>query len=479
MASLLSNLSWKFAERIASQAVSFVVSIVLARILAPSDYGAIAMVMIFVTLANVIAEGGFSSALIQKKDADKLDFSTVFYFSLVFSIVLYVILYVAAPSISLFYGNGYEVLTPVLRVIGIQVIIYAVNSVQQAYVSKKMMFQKFFWSTLVGTIVSAILGLAMAYSGCGIWALVGQQLSMTVTNVLVLYIVTRKLPGLMFSFERLKGLFNYGAKILGASLLVSLFLDLRSLIIGKLYSAKDLAFFDRGRQFPNLIVVNVNSSVGAVLFPKMSEQQDDTQKIKETCRMSIRFSSFVMMPLMMGLAACGGPLIRLLLTDKWIDCVPFLQLFCIIYMFYPMHTANMQAIKALGHSGTFLKLELLKKIIELICLVLVMKISVIAIAVNMAILTTLFTFINAFPNVKYLNYSFVEQMKDITPPIVMSTIMGVSVYLLGQLLTFSDYLNLLVQIIVCISIYVSLSILTKNAEMKFILKLLFKSKLHG
>lgn len=479
MASLLSNLSWKFAERIASQAVSFVVSIVLARILAPSDYGAIAMVMIFVTLANVIVEGGFSSALIQKKDADKLDFSTVFYFSLVFSIVLYAILYIAAPSISRFYGSGYEVLTPVLRIIGIQVIIYAVNSVQQAYVSKKMMFQKFFWSTLVGTIVSAILGLVMAYSGCGIWALVGQQLSMTVTNVLVLYIVTRKLPGLMFSFERLKGLFNYGAKILGASLLVSLFLDLRSLIIGKLYSAKDLAFFDRGRQFPNLIVVNVNSSVGAVLFPKMSEQQDDTLKIKETCRMSIRFSSFVMMPLMMGLAACGEPLIRLLLTDKWIDCVPFLQLFCIIYMFYPMHTANMQAIKALGHSGTFLKLEFLKKIIELICLVLVMKISVIAIAVNMAILTTLFTFINAFPNIKYLNYSFVEQMKDIVPPIVMSTIMGVSVFLVGNLLVFSDYFNLLVQIIVGISIYVTLSILTKNAEMKFILKLLFKSKLHG
>lgn len=366
MASLLSSLSWKFAERIASQAVSFVVSIVLARILAPSDYGAIAMVMIFVTLANVIVEGGFSSALIQKKNADKLDFSTVFYFSIVFSIVLYAILYIAAPSISRFYGDGYEVLTPVLRVIGIQVVIYAVNSVQQAYVSKKMMFQKFFWSTLVGTIVSAILGLVMAYTGCGIWALVGQQLSMAVTNVLVLYIVTKKLPGLMFSFERLKSLFDYGAKILGASLLVSLFLDLRSLIIGKLYSAKDLAFFDRGRQFPNLIVVNVNSSVGAVLFPKMSEEQDDTKRIKETCRMSIRFSSFVMMPLMMGLAACGEPLIRLLLTDKWIECVPFLQLFCIIYMFYPIHTANMQAIKALGHSGTFLKLELLKKIIEII-----------------------------------------------------------------------------------------------------------------
>lgn len=478
MASLLSNLSWKFAERIASQAVSFVVSIVLARILAPSDYGAIAMVMIFVTLANVIAEGGFSSALIQKKDADKLDFSTVFYFSIAFSIVLYVTLYFAAPYISLFYGEGYEILTPVLRVIGLQVIIYAANSVQQAYVSKKMMFQKFFWSTLIGTIVSAIIGLAMAYSGYGIWALVGQQLSMAITNIIVLYLVTRKLPGVMFSYERLKGLFNYGAKILGASLLVSLFLDLRSLIIGKLYSAKDLAFFDRGRQFPNLIVVNVNSSVGAVLFPKMSEQQDDNQKIKETCRMSIRFSSFVMMPLMMGLAACGEPLIRLLLTNKWIDCVPFLQLFCIIYMFYPMHTANMQAIKALGHSGTFLKLEVLKKAIELICLFLVMRISVIAIAVNMAILTTLFTFINAIPNIKYLNYSFVEQMKDILPSIVMSTTMGTIVYFLGRLLPFSDLLTLVIQIIVGISIYVILSLLTKNAEIEFLINLILKRKHH-
>ena len=275
MSSTLTNLSWKFAERISSQLVSFVVSIVLARILAPSDYGAIAMVMIFVTLANVIVEGGFSSALIQKKDADKLDFSTVFYFSVVFSILLYAVLYISAPYISRFYGKDYAILTPVLRVIGLQVIVFGVNSVQQAYVSRKMMFKKFFWSTLVGTIMSAGVGLIMAYSGYGIWALVGQQLTSAITNTFVLYLVTRKLPGLMFSFKRLKGLFGYGAKILGASLLVSLFLDLRSLIIGKIYSAKDLAFFDRGRQFPNLIVTNINSSVGAVLFPKMAQEQDN------------------------------------------------------------------------------------------------------------------------------------------------------------------------------------------------------------
>ena len=282
MSSTLTNLSWKFAERISSQLVSFVVSIVLARILAPSDYGAIAMVMIFVTLANVFVEGGFSSALIQKKDADKLDFSTVLYFSVVFSIILYAVLYISAPYISRFYGKDYEILTPVLRVIGLQVIVFGVNSVQQAYVSRKMMFKKFFWSTLVGTIVSAAVGLIMAYSGYGIWALVGQQLTSAITNTFVLYLVTRKLPGLMFSFKRLKGLFGYGAKILGASLLVTLFLDLRSLIIGKIYSAKDLAFFDRGKQFPNLIVANINSSVGAVLFPKMSQEQDNKERIKQT-----------------------------------------------------------------------------------------------------------------------------------------------------------------------------------------------------
>lgn len=478
MPSTLTNLSWKFAERIASQLVSFVVSIVLARILEPSDYGSIAMVMIFVTLSNVFVEGGFSSALIQKKDADKLDFSTVFYFSIVFSIFLYVILFFVAPYISRFYGDGYEILTPVLRVIGLQIIVYGANSVQQAYVSKKMMFKKFFWATLIGTIVSACIGLAMAYLGFGIWSLVGQQMAMVITNTIVLYLVTRKLPGLMFSFQRLKGLFSYGAKILGASLLVSFFLDLRSLIIGKLYSAKDLAFFDRGRQFPNLIVTNINSSVGAVLFPKMSQEQDDKIRVKQLCRNSIRFSSFVMMPLMMGMAVCAEPLIRVLLTDKWIESVPFLRLFCIIYMFYPIHTANMQAIKAIGKSETFLVLEIIKKLLELISLLLVMKISVMAIAINMAVLTTLFTFINAYPNIKYLDYSFKEQMNDMLPSLLLSTIMAILVYGIGLILPISDLGVLIVQVLFGIAFYSTLSYLTNNPEFKYLYELIVSNISH-
>lgn len=477
MSSTLSNLLWKFAERISSQLVSFVVSIVLARILAPSDYGTVSMVMIFVTLANVFVEGGFSSALIQKQDADKLDFSTVFYFSIFLSIILYIVLYISAPYVALFYGDDYEILTPVLRVIGLQIIIYGANSVQQAYVSKQMMFRKFFWSTLAGTLVSALVGLLMAYYGYGIWALVSQQIVMTVVNTLVLYLVTRKLPGLMFSFKRLKGLFVYGAKILSASLLTTLFIDIRSLIIGKVYSPKDLAFFDRGRQFPSLIVANINSSVGAVLFPKMSQEQGDKQRVKQICRDSIRFGSFLMMPLMMGLAVCAEPIVRLLLTDKWIQCVPFLQLFCIVYMFYPMHTANIQAIKALGHSGTYLKLEIIKKTIELICLLLVMKISVKAIAVNMVVLTSLFTLLNAYPNIKLLGYSFKEQMKDILPSTINSLIMAFVVYIIGEILSLSDIYLLFVQVISGFLIYIVLSYLFSNKELKFIYSILL-SKIH-
>lgn len=478
MASTLSNLLWKSAERLSSQLVSFAVSIVLARILLPSDYGMVSMVMIFVTLANVFVESGFSSALIQKKDADILDFSSVFYFSIFVSVILYAILYITAPYVALFYGKEYAILAPVLRVIGIQIIIYGVNSVQQAYVTKHMMFRKFFWSTLSGTIVSACIGLTMAYLGYGIWALVGQQLSMSLMNTLVLFLVTRKLPGLIFSFNRLRGLFTYGVKIFGASLLTTLFLDLRSLIIGKIYSPKDLAFFDRGRQFPNLIVANISSSVGAVLFPKMSQEQDDKEQVKQICRNSIRFGSFIMMPMMMGLAVCAEPFVRLLLTDKWIQCVPFLQLFCIIYMFYPMHTANMQAIKALGYSGTYLKLELIKKIIELIGLLIVMRISVSAIAINMAILTALFTFLNAYPNIKLIGYSFKEQMADILPSFAISFIMAILVYIIGILLPIKDIYLLMVQIISGVLIYIILSYILHDTELKYIYTLLLKKKQH-
>lgn len=473
---VVSNLAWRFAERITAQVVTLVVSIVLARLLNPSHYGLVAMVTVFITIANVFVQDGFGSALIQKKNADELDFSSVLILNVALSILLYLLLFFAAPFISSFYGEGYEQLTPVLRVLSLRLILSAINSVQQAYVSRKMIFKKFFWATLLGTITSAVVGIWMAYSGFGVWALVAQYLTNTTIDTVVLQISLNKWPKLRFSFERIEGLFSYGWKILGASLLNNGYQELRTLLIGKLYTSADLAYYSKGKQFPELLVININTSIGSVMFPKMSKEQDDINKLKETTRQSIRFSSYVLSPIMFGLAAVATPFISLLLTDKWLFAVPFMQLYCLFYLAQPIHTANMQAIKALGKSDTFFKLEIIKKTIELITLMAVMKISVLAIVISATILNWLFVFVNSYPNNKLLHYSVKEQIKDISPPIVMGFAMAAVVLLCGKL-ELPQMLLMAIQIIVGVVTYAGLSFLSRNKEFTYLLNMIKKAVL--
>ncbi len=465
---LISNLFWKFAERITAQLVTTVVTIILARILEPSHYGIISIVTIFISIANVFVSDGLGSALIQKKDADALDFTSILYFNVLLSVVLYCVLFLVAPIITSFYGNGYEILTPVLRVLSFRLILSAINSVQQAYISKKMIFKKFFWATLLGTVLSAVVGIVLALKGFGVWALVAQYLTNTTVDTIVLGLSLQKKPLLQFSWKRVKDLVGYGSRILGTNLLITGYQELRALIIGKVYSSSDLAYYDQGRKYPNLIVANINTSIGAVLFPKLSDEQDDIKKIKATTRNSIRFSAFIMCPMMLGLAVVAEPFVKLVLTDKWLPCVPLLQMFCIIYLFQPIHTANMQAIKAMGRSDVYLKLEIIKKIIELVVLIFTMFISVNAIAVGMAIMTTAFTFINAYPNIRLLNYGFKEQMIDIAPTIVKSLGMAIIVYLVGKL-NLEPFPLLCIQVITGILIYVGLCRLTNCYELSYVL----------
>lgn len=470
---LISNLSWKFAERITAQLVTFVVSIILARVLDPSHYGLISIVTIFITLANVFVSDGFGSALIQKKDADILDFSTVLYFNIAFSILVYIVLFFLAPVITDFYGDGYELLTPVLRVLGVRIIVSGINSVQQAYVSRHMIFQRFFWATLFGTVISAVVGIVMALNGFGVWALVAQYLTNTSIDTIVLALTVRIKYVKSFSIERLKGLFKYGVKILGTKLLITGFMEIRALIIGKVYSSSDLAYYDRGKQFPNLLVTNIDTSIGAVLFPKMSNEQDNLSQVKQTTRYSIRYSAFIMCPMMLGLAVVARPLVTLVLTEKWLPCVPLLQLFCIVYLFQPIHTANMQAIKALGRSDVYLQLEIIKKSIELIVLFITVRFSVEAIVLGMAILTTCYTFVNAFPNTKLLNYSLKEQMADILPTIGRSAVMVIAVYALQLLLQrFNLTVSLVLQVIFGASIYILLCKTTHAKEFEYFFALI-------
>ena len=428
---VLSNFLWCFAERSGAQIVTFLVSIVLARLLMPEDYGTIALVTVFTTIMQVFVDSGLSTALIQKKDADDLDFSSVFYFNFAVCIILYLVMFFAAPLIAAFYKM--PELTPVVRVISLTIVISGVKGVQQSYVSCNMLFKRFFYATLGGTIFSAFLGIAMAYAGFGVWAIVAQQLSNTAIDTLILWITVKWRPKLMFSWGRLKGLLSFGWKMLCSSLLDTIYNNLRSLLIGKVYSSADLAYYNEGQKFPSLIVTNINSSINSVLLPTMSKEQDDKNRVKNMTRRSIMVSCYMMAPLMIGLACCASNIVVVVLTEKWLPCVFFLQIFCISYMFYPIHTANLNAIKAMGRSDLFLKLEIWKKVIGLILLLATLFISVKAMAYSLLISTLASMIINSWPNKKLLNYSFLEQMKDILPSILLSVGMGIIVYFIGYL----------------------------------------------
>lgn len=429
--SVFSNFIWRFAERCGAQLVTFIVSIVLARILMPEDYGTVAFVTVFTAIMQVFVDSGLSTALIQKKDADDLDFSSVFYFNFVVCIILYLIMFLAAPLIASFYNM--PELVSIVRVISLTIVISGVKGVQQSYVSRNMLFKRFFYATLGGTIFSAFLGIAMAYAGFGVWAIVAQQLSNTAIDTLILWITVKWRPKLMFSLDRLKGLLGFGWKLLCSALLDTIYNNLRSLIIGKVYSSSDLAFYNKGKQFPNLIVTNVNASIDSVLLPAMSNEQDSKDKVKSMTRRSIMVSCYIMAPLMIGLACCASNIVTIVLTEKWLPCVFFLQIFCITYMFYPIHTANLNAIKAMGRSDLFLKLEIWKKVVGMILLLSTMFISVEAMAYSLLISTLTSMIINSWPNKKLLNYSFLEQMKDILPSIFLAVGMGAVVYLIGFL----------------------------------------------
>ena len=440
---VLKNFIWRFAERCGAQLVTFIVSIVLARILAPEDYGKIALITVFITILQVFVDSGLGTALIQKKNADELDFSSVFYFNFVVCIILYIGMFLAAPFIAQFYND--LSLTPIIRVISLTIIISGVKGIQQSYVSKNMLFKRFFYSTLGGTVFSAALGIGMAWAGAGVWAIVAQQLSNTAIDTLILWITVKWRPKKMFSWKRLKSLLSFGWKMLVSSLLETVYTNIRSLIIGKMYSSSDLAFYNQGDKLPNVIVNNINTSIDSVLLPTLSKEQDDKERVKNMTRRAIKVSTYIMSPLMMGLAFCATPIVEIVLTEKWLPCVPFLQIFCITYMFFPIHTANLNAIKAMGRSDLFLKLEIAKKIIGTVLLVSTMWFGVRVMAYSLLVSTLTSMIINSWPNKVLLNYDFKEQMLDIFPSIVLSVFMGWIVSFI-RLLEFSSYITLLIQV---------------------------------
>ena len=455
---VISSLIWKFLERGGVQGVQFVLSIVLARLVSPDDYGVIALILVFIQIATVFIQSGFNTALIQKKDSDDTDFSSIFYLSLFVALLCYVVLFFAAPFIANFYKQ--EILTPVIRVISFTLFFGAVNSVQNAYVSKTMQFKRFFYSSMGAVLGSGIVGVILAYKGFGVWALVAQQLVRDILTCLILWFTVKWRPKFLFSFERVKILFSFGWKLLCSGLLDSIFRNAYSLIVGKVYDSQTLGYFNRGHQFPQVIATNLDGSIQSVMLPTLSANNDNVQEVKRITRRSISTSAFVLMPCMFGLAAVAEPLVKVLLTDKWLDCVPFLQLACISYALYPIHTANLTGINALGRSDIFLKLEIIKKCVTVLNILITLPLGIYAMAIGQVISGFISTFINAFPNKKLMGYSYFEQWKDLIPSFLLSLIMAGIVWSMN-FLQIEPLILLILQIIVGIMIYILLSKLFK------------------
>lgn len=463
---VISNFLWRFCERFGSQLVTLVVSFLLARMLDVEVYGLTSKVAVITAVLLVFVDSGMGNALIQKKDPDDLDFSSVFYFNVCFCLLLYTALFFASPAISRMYRE--PELTPILRVLGLTVVVSGVKNVQQAYVSKTMQFKRFFFASLGGTLPSAALGIFMAKRGFGVWALVAQQLSNVTLNTAILWLTVGWRPIRAFSLERLKGLLSYGWKLLAASLLDTIYLKIYPLIIGIRYTNADLAFYERGNYIPSLITENINSSIDSVLLPVLSEQQDQKDQVREIARRAIKTSSYIMMPLMAGLAVCAEPLVRFLLTDKWLPCVPFLQVFCVVYAFYPMHTANLNAIKAMGRSDVFLRLEVIKKLLEAAVLVFSMRFGVFAMALGLLSSDLISLGINAWPNRRLLDYSLGRQLRDLFPALALSLLMAACVYPVS-LLGLPDALTLLIQVPLGAGVYVLLSKLLHVESFDYVL----------
>ena len=463
---VFSNLIWRFFERGGSQLVSFVVSVILARILDPASYGTVSKVLVITSIMLVFVDSGMANALIQKKDPDDLDFSSVFFFNICFCMILYMALFFAAPWISVVYKE--PGLTPIVRVLGLTLVVSGLKNVQQAYVSKTLQFRRFFFATLGGTLFSAVLGITMAKRGYGVWALVAQQLSNVTVNTVILWFTVGWKPKRMFSWRRLGGLLSYGWKLLAASLIDQVYIKIYPLIIGIRYSSEDIAFYEKGMNWPNLIVENINNSMDSVLLPVLSAEQDHRERVREMTRRAIKTGTYVIMPLMAGLAACATPIVRLLMTEKWLPSVPYLQIFCIIYAFYPLHTANLNAIKAVGRSDTFLVLEIVKRGLELIILLITMHYGVFPMVLGLLVSELASQGINAWPNRKLLDYPYPAQFRDMLPSILLSLVMAACVYPV-ILLGLPDWLTLLIQIPLGAAIYVLGSKLLKLDSFEYLL----------
>ena len=414
---------WAALERFSTQLVGFCVSIVLARLLAPDDYGTIALLSIFLAISDSLVGGGFTSALVQKKDATKTDFNSVFYLQLAMSLFMYVILFLAAPTIARFYRT--PVLVPVLRVIAVSVVFSGINGVQNAELSRGMKFNASFRISLIQSIVSGAVGVGLAFAGYGVWALVWSSIAGAFIGMVTRWFVIAWRPSWVFSWSALSNLFRFGWKLAISSLLDVAYSNLYGLLIGRFYTKTDLAFVNKGNSVPRLAMDSINGTLGRVAFPALSKLQDRRDVLRESMRKIIKTSTFFVFPLMAGCAVCAPSIIRILFGRQWMPAVPYVQVACFQFALWPFHTVNLQAIAAIGRSDIFLILEIVKKVFGLVVLMLSMRQGPFVFVCAVAFVAGPFSvLVNTWPNVRLLKYGVLMQLRDVLPTAAVALMMA-------------------------------------------------------
>ena len=468
---VMSGLFWSFAERISAQLVSTLVTIILARILEPSHYGVISIVTVFITFCNVFVSSGMGSAIVQKKEISEQDYNTAFFISIVISVVLYTVLFICSPYIASFYKM--PELKSIIRVMSLRLPIAAINSIQQARIRREMMFKKFFIATSLGTVISGVVGIILAYNGFGAWALVAQYLTNAIVDTGVLSIVQKWFPKLRFSIANARVIFSFGWKVLVTELVYTLQGDIRSLIIGKVFGASDLAFYDQGQKYPALFVNNINAALNKVMLPTYSKNQDNIPKLKEMLRKTISAGIFVLAPIMLGFAAIADTFISVVLTDKWILCKPYIQIFCLYFLTRPLETGCHQAILAIGRSDIALRIIIVINayllIVTLVSSFVFKSILMTAVGSLLSSLISLLCFM--YYSRKLLDYRIKEQLEDILPPVVCGVIMAIFVSRIGLSNT-NEVLLLLIQVTAGFFLYLIFALLMKINSLTYIFGLI-------
>lgn len=434
---------WSAVENVTRVSVTFIVNIILARLLTPGEYGLIGILTIFIAVFNTIVDSGFTNALIRKQDVTDTDYSTVFYTNLILAFVLASTFFFCAKPIAAFFERSE--LVNLTRVMSSVIVINALAIVQRARTTKEIDFKTQTKITIISSISSGTIGIVMAYWGYGVWALVGQQITSHMLSTLLFWIYNNWTPKLIFSLNSFKEMWTFGSKLLVSSLLETTWKEIYQVVIGKCYSPDTLGLYTRAKQFADLCSSNLTSVVQRVSYPVMSSIQNDRQRLKFAYKRVIKTTMLPTFILMLGMAACAESMIMVLVGEKWLECVPMLQIICTYGMLYPLHALNLNMLQVQGRSDLFLKLEIIKKIIAVGPLLIGIFVDLYWMLIGSFLTGLIAYYLNAFYSGPFLNYSIKEQIKDILPSFCVAITMAIPVYLMSYI-PISSYLLLPLQI---------------------------------